>query len=115
MRTDYLTQLLSITKKQNKALLKDDYEKFIALLQERQVLIDQVNTNASFQNMPLSEREREIVDELEGLDKQNQEEYRKQLELTKLELKHINEAKRQNDQYIDPYSAMGSGFHFNHK
>ncbi len=115
MRTEYLTQLLSITKEQNKALLNDDYEKFIVLLQERQVLIDQVNTEIPFQIVPLSESERMIVKEIESLDKQNQKEYRQQLELTKLELKRINEAKRQNDQYIDPYSAIGSGFSFDHK
>lgn len=115
MRIDCLAKLLSITKEQHEALLNDDYERFIALLKKRQVLIDRISLDFSFETTPPSERERAFLEELGVLDKQNQEEYKKQLEYTKQELKHFNAAKRQNNQYVDPYSAIRSGFHFDHK
>lgn len=110
MRIVYLKELFAITKIQQDALLNDDYEQFIALLEERQVLIEKVEEMSKLQ--PLNEEEKSILFQIKDLDAKNAEEYSRQLEETKKELKKINDLKRQNVQYTNPYDLLGKGIYF---
>lgn len=113
MIKQYLNQLLNITKEQNKVLFEDDYEKFISLLEERQVVVDQIEEVNKIQ--AFTNEERAILLEVKKLDEENTKEYNRQLEEVKEELRRINQMKEKNIQYINPYEAFSKGIYFDRK
>lgn len=113
MRKDNLIQLLQVTLEQRDVLSDDNYERFIELLEVRQSLIEKIEEVNREQ--PLTGEEKSVLLQINEIDSQNIEEYNKQLEQAKMELKKINQLRAKNQQYINPYGLLGKGIYFDNK
>lgn len=113
MRKDYLQQLLQITQEQREELAKEHYEQFIELLSKRQEILNEIE-GLQLQRK-LTDEERELVICIKIIDDKNKEEYNRQLEEVREQLKKMNCNKSANMKYLEPYQSFVQGINFDRK
>lgn len=105
----YLEELLSLAKKQEELLGKEDIEGFQALGDDREKIISVIKDTKL---TPEQVEERIILQEIDAIDKKNSKGLNKQFEALKAELKNLNDYSRRDRIYIDKYAGMESGRYF---
>lgn len=115
MRMDELNQLLNITNEQKLLLVEGRYEEFIELLVKRQEIIDKINEINKLHNTELSVAEKDVLEKIINIDRQNREEYNRQLEEAKENLRKLNESRNRELNYMSPYMNYSSGRNFDSK
>jgi len=104
----YLKELLELTVRQGQALVEDDMHEFQYLGDRREIII----TKMKEMNLELDEEEKKILQQINLLDEEHHQELSKQFEQIKAELKNLNDYSKRDKMYIDQYSNMGVGRHF---
>lgn len=116
MREELLIEFKQKTIQQRTYLLNGDYELYIKLLDERQLILNEINHYNETYGKEFNKREQEILFEIIQLDDKNKVEYLKQIEEAKSELKKINEMQRREEGYLGSYSTimdMGRTYGYN--
>lgn len=113
MRKQYLEELLTRVRWQNIFIFNDDYEKFIEIIEEKQQFINKIQEINKKEFVPWNNEERVILEELQRLDEENTDEFIRQMEETREDLKKLNLLMIGHEQYINPYGQMmGVGINF---
>ncbi|MGL4343719.1 MAG: hypothetical protein ACRCTE_00835 [Cellulosilyticaceae bacterium] len=103
MKRQLLEQLLSLTKEQTCALVGEDMAEFEALMAQKQVIMDQMDT--LHRERPEIRREQcpELIGELVALDHQNRLEFDRQYQEAKEKLSKMRKEQRVAHVYNNPY------------
>lgn len=116
MKKEYLLKLLEITKEQKRVLKKEEIEQFEVLLQERQVLMDQIDKLHQINPEYRQQKEEEILKQIIKLDEENRIEYNKQYNEVQENLKKLRAQKRVGQIYSNPYErSQEEGIFFDKK
>lgn len=113
---DLINEILTLTKLQKIALSNEDIEEFDRLIEKRQVCMDQIDEITNEPSGALNDEDKQILREVEEIDKVNQEEFCRQFENVKFELRKIRELKKRDNMYSNPYSISSEeGIFFDKK
>lgn len=104
MKRDLIKQLIELTKQQSIALQAEDVDKFIELLNERQFVLDKINSLYEENPQLREQHEADLVEELMATDERNKIEFERQYDIVKEKLREIRMMKRNEGSYSDPYS-----------
>lgn len=103
-----LILLLDYTKMQTNALENDNFEEFLKIIQERQIIIDQLNTLGE----KITQEEREILVDIAKIDQENQRIFKIKFEETKEILRNVREQKKLHRTYASYEEHMEEGFFY---
>lgn len=113
MKRELIKKLIEITKKQQVLLEQEEVESYIELLDERQIILDQLNELYIKHPELRQQDDTDLLDELKKLDESNKVEFERQFEETKKKLKEVRMMKKNEIQYTNPYSiAHEEGVYF---
>ncbi len=105
MKKELLLELVKLTKQQAVALQEEDIDEFIRLLDQRQEVLDKLETlkkeHPEIQNEDCSE----IIQQLQQVDNENRKEFEKQFNDVKNKLKDIRKKKNSEERYTRTYDT----------
>lgn len=103
MKRELLLKILELTKLQAEILKEEKIEEFESILQDRQIVMDQID--ALHERCPelKSDRHEDILQELRITEDENKKEFNRQLEEAKEKLKEVRQMKKREDVYSNPY------------
>ena len=102
-KRELIEQLIEITKKQTIALQEEDVDKFIKLLDYRQIVLNQIQILHEAQPETKEQNEEELVAQLKAIDDENRVEFERQFEEVKKKLREVRIMKKREEQYNNPY------------
>jgi hypothetical protein len=105
MKNNLMSELLRLTKLQGAALKEDNIDEFAVLLEKKQTCIDKINEITNSNSSALDDADREILRETAEIDKLNNEEFNRQLEDVKMQLRKIRSLKKRDTIYSNPYDV----------
>ncbi|MDF2801713.1 MAG: hypothetical protein K0S61_1616 [Anaerocolumna sp.] len=97
MKKTFIDELLKLTNLQKEALEKEDIDEFTSLVEKKQVCIDEINAIINRTPSALDDREKAILLETAEVDRANREEFDRQFEEVKLQLRKIRALKKRDD------------------
>ena len=103
MKKTLLNEVLRITKLQEDALKAEDMEKFQALLDEKQKVIDQIEALHKEHPETKEQKEEVILKEIIALDDINRKEFMRQYEEVQRKLQEMRQQKKAKNKYHNPY------------
>ena len=109
MKKTYLLNLLDITKRQNVEIQKNEIDKFILLMQERQEIIDILEELNNQTGVSLNDEEKDILLEIRKIDEENKQEYYRQFEEVKTQLRQVRNMLKSEQQYMNIYEPYVKG------
>jgi hypothetical protein len=116
MKKTFIDELLKLTNLQKEALEKEDIDEFTSLVEKKQVCIDEINAIINRTPSALDDREKAILLETAEVDRANREEFDRQFEEVKLQLRKIRALKKRDDVYGNPYDvSQEEGIFFDKK
>ncbi|MGL4738688.1 MAG: hypothetical protein ACRCW2_14645 [Cellulosilyticaceae bacterium] len=116
MKKQLLEELLVLTKEQTSALVSEDMVQFEVLMQQKQVLMDQLDTLQREQPELRAEQYTDLLGELIALDRQNRLEFDRQYVEAKGKLNKMRKEQRVAHVYNNPYDiSQEEGVFFDKK
>ena len=103
MKTDLFSEILEITRQQKLALKNENIEEFEKFVAMKQIHMDAIDTITKKGSNPLNDTDKKILEEIIELDKENQEEFNRQLKEVKIQLQKIRALKKRDNVYSNPY------------
>jgi molecular chaperone GrpE (heat shock protein) len=103
VKRELLNQILDLTRKQSLALQQEDIEGFGKMMEQKQVLMEQIDELHIKEPELKKQKEEELLKEIITLDKQNQEEFNRQLQKVKADLTNLRNQRQVSDVYMNPY------------
>ena len=107
-----LMLLLDYTKMQTAALDNDNLEELSKIIQEKQIIIEQIN----LLRKEITSKEREILEDIAKIDKENQIRFNLNFEEIKKNLKNVRDQKKVHKSYTSYYQEdMSEGVFYDEK
>lgn len=106
-----LNQLLNLGQLQNEALQLDNIDEVIKLMDERNIIFKELKKIA-VNLAELSEEEKQLLIQVNMLDKKNELLLGEKLEDTKKQIKSLRISQKRDQHYINPYSNLSTGRNF---
>jgi ribosomal protein L29 len=103
MKKDLLQQILQITREQSVVLQEENMDEFDKLMEQKQVLMNQIDDLHVKEPELKKQKEEELLKEIITLDNQNQEEFNRQLQKVKADLTNLRNQRQVSDVYMNPY------------
>lgn len=103
MKRELLLKILELTKLQAELLKEEKMEEFKNILEDRQVIMSQIDDlHKKYPELKL-ERHEDILKQLCIIEDENKKEFNRQLEKAKQKLREVRQMKKREDVYSNPY------------
>ena len=103
-RIDLIKQLIVLTQEQREALMQEDTDLFITILDKREAILQQIKMLDDMHEHTKSQEEEALITQLIILDNENNIEFKKQFDNVKEKLKGIRMMKQKENNYSNPYN-----------
>ncbi|WP_054739612.1 flagellar protein FliT [Cellulosilyticum ruminicola] len=102
-KRELIEELLRLTQLQSKSLKDGNVDGFIALLDKRQIILDEIQKLHEEKTETKEQHEEDLVTMLKALDEENRVEFERQFEEVKTKLRQARQLKQREQHYNNPY------------